>query len=195
LHGSVNWKLGSSEIEYDHDLVQLTQVTAGKLSSKEILTDVDFELGELIKHISKKALSKSANHDKFLNEYNKLVMINPTKSKFETTTRDLTFYELLRMYSNHLERENSVLFVIGFSFADEHIREITKRVASSNPTLMIVIFAYDKSSHQAMKIYLNEFPNVKYVIDDTDKIKYTLKVINENFFSKLARELNNEDDR
>ena len=31
---------------------------------------------------------------------------------------------------------------MGFSFADEHIREITLRAANSNPTLLIYVFAH-----------------------------------------------------
>jgi len=39
----------------------------------------------------------------------------------------------------------SILFVMGFSFADEHIRKITLRAANANPTLLVVIFAYDNN--------------------------------------------------
>ena len=49
----------------------------------------------------------------------------------------------MRFYSNSLERENCVLFVSGFSFADEHLAKITLRAAANNPTLSIIIFAYD----------------------------------------------------
>jgi hypothetical protein len=192
LHGSVNWKLERNEVEYDHNLGQLQMISSKKLVTAEILEEIEKSLGDLKNDLTAKGITRSANHDNFLNEYDKLVMINPTKAKFETTTRDLTFYELLRMYSNHLERENSILFVIGFSFADEHIREITKRVAASNPTLLIVIFAYDSASHGIIKNHLNEYSNIKYIFDSTDATKYSLKKINEEFFSKLANELNKE---
>jgi hypothetical protein len=195
LHGSVNWRLEDSEIEYDSQLSQLANVTSHKLKDSDVLTNLDEEIDDLIKAIATKGIKGAIGHQKFLAEYNKIVMINPTKEKFQTTTRDLTFYELLRMYSNHLERENSVLFVFGFSFADEHIREITKRVAASNPTLLIVIFAYDNASHLSIKGYLTEFPNIKYVVDEDDKLKHSLKVINASYFAKLASELNKEDKR
>ena len=48
----------------------------------------------------------------------------------------------MRIYSNALERENSVLFVMGFSFADEHLAQLTKRAAATNPTLQVIIFAF-----------------------------------------------------
>lgn len=81
-------------------------------------------------------------YDKFFDAYNQIVMINPTKDKFRTSVLDYHFYELMRIYSNALERENSLLFVMGFSFADEHIAQITKRAADTNPTLQVVVFAY-----------------------------------------------------
>lgn len=55
---------------------------------------------------------------------------------------DYHFYELMRIYSNALEKENSILFVVGFSFADEHIATLTRRSAENNPTLKVIIFAF-----------------------------------------------------
>jgi hemerythrin len=192
LHGSVNWKLENNEIEYDHSLSQLQKITSKKLGPADILDDTSQELAALVAAVGTKGITKNSNHDDFLTEYNKLVMINPTKEKFETTTRQLTFYELLRMYSNHLERENSVLFVIGFSFADEHIREITKRVAAANPTLLIVVFAYNAGAQQSIKDFLTDYPNIKYCFDSTGTTTYSMKTINDLFFSKIAIELNKE---
>src|SRR4029079_4409722 len=75
-----------------------------------------------------------------------LVVVNPTKEKFKHTLLNQTYYELLRIYSNELEKENAFLLVIGFSFADEHIREITLRAANSNPTLLIWVVAHSASA-------------------------------------------------
>lgn len=57
----------------------------------------------------------------------------------------------MRIYSNALERENSILFVMGFSFADEHIAKITQRAADTNPTLQIVVFAYSDKDLETYK--------------------------------------------
>ena len=147
MHGSVNWKQDLNNIIYDYDLKTLNDVNDVVLESDDVL-NVEYDDGGTWKcHTidelyTKPTIAKKEEHDNYLKAYDKLVMINPTKEKFKTTTVNYTFYELLRMYSNHLERENSVLFVFGFSFADEHICQITKRVAKSNPTLLIVIFAY-----------------------------------------------------
>ena len=93
--------------------------------------------------------------DPFLNSYEKFIMVNPTKHKFQETVMDMHFYELMRLYSNSLEKENSILFVIGFSFADEHIAKLTMRAADSNPTLQIVVFAYSDSEVDSFKKNLN----------------------------------------
>ena len=86
----------------------------------------------------------------FREAYNELVMINPRKAKFRETVIDLHFYELMRLYANALEKPTTCLFVMGFSFADEHIAQITRRAASSNPTLLVIIFAYDDTAKEAI---------------------------------------------
>ena len=103
---------------------------------------------ELVEAARNNRLRSSDVFKPFFEEYDKIVMINPTKSKFKTSVLDYHFYELMRIYSNALEREDSVLFVMGFSFADEHLAQITKRAAATNPTLQVIVFAYtdnDKS--------------------------------------------------
>ena len=57
----------------------------------------------------------------------------------------------MRIYANALEKENTILFVTGFSFADEHIAAITKRSAESNPTLQIIVFAFNDDEEEAFK--------------------------------------------
>ena len=63
--------------------------------------------------------------------------------KFESTLLDRVYFDLLRLYSNAMEVENALLFVFGFSFADEHILDITRR-ALRNPTAKVVILAYSQ---------------------------------------------------
>lgn len=202
LHGSVNWLYNpDGKIKYDNNLETLNGIDAIKID-KKVLLDIEYEkkikgkdvwfsytIDELDAQIVKNKIVKVKDHDDFLEAYDKLIMINPTKEKFETTTRKLTFYELLRMYSNNLEKENSVLFVFGFSFADEHIKEITLRVAKANPTLLIVIFAYNKAAKEDIEKELTERNNVVYIYDASDKINFSLSTINEKYFKKLVDEL------
>lgn len=72
-------------------------------------------------------------------------LVLPRKEKFKETTLDRTYYDLLRVYSNELDEENTLLFAFGFSFRDEHIYDITRR-ALKNPTLRLMIFSYNEES-------------------------------------------------
>jgi len=69
-------------------------------------------------------------------------VVLPQAKKFDTTLMDSTYYELLRIYANELDREGTLLVSFGFSFGDSHILDITKR-ALKNPTLRLVTFAFN----------------------------------------------------
>ena len=148
IHGSINWKDENKEIINDNKLNQIEDLdeTLKKIDSKNFvdcteLAKMKTDAEKLITDNSK--INFETLYNDFLNQYYNLIIVNPNKKKFSETVIDINFYELMRMYSNSLEKENSVLFVMGFSFADEHIREITLRAAKTNPTLLVVIFAYD----------------------------------------------------
>ena len=54
-----------------------------------------------------------------------------------------------------MEKNTSLLIVAGFSFADEHIAKITLRAANSNPTLQVLVFAYDNNAKEKIISNLN----------------------------------------
>lgn len=163
LHGSLNWKYGDKDenntIELDKDLEQVAVVESllktieGGSLLVPISGDEDFEALTKLLPTAFDDIELS-NVQSFVEEYEKLPIVNPSKRKFSTTVLDMHFYELLRIYANELERSNSVLFVHGFSFADEHLTNMTLRVASSNPTLLIYIFAYDERAKSQILGYL-----------------------------------------
>jgi len=90
-------------------------------------------------------------------------LVLPRKHKFSETVLQQIYYDLLRLYANELDKENTTLLVFGFSFADEHIIEITKR-ALKNPTLKIVIFAYSEAVKDAFLEKFDNYHNVDIVI-------------------------------
>jgi hypothetical protein len=118
-------------------------------------------------------------------------MINPTKEKFSLTTIDYNFYEQLRMYSNALEKENSILFVTGFSFADEHIREITQRVLQSNPTLIMYVLCFSEKDKIDIEqnIFKEKYKNVFAV---HKKEFFCLKNQILNIFDPIAKEFDDK---
>jgi hypothetical protein len=197
LHGSVNWKLDEKGgITFDYGLSVLQKIEDLNLPASKFIDIVcpnckrEEPLEKLMNKYEDGFWVTMTEHTSFLECYNNLVMINPTHEKFSTTTKNLTFYELLRMYSNHLERENSVLFVIGFSFSDEHILEITKRVSMANPTLLIVVFAHSKEAKESILSLLSERNNVLIMCNENEQ-KFTLQTITNQYFKKLAEELTN----
>jgi hypothetical protein len=138
-----------------------------------------------------KALVK-ANDADFLAGYDKIAVVNPEPKKFKETVIDLTYYELLRMYSSELEKENTVLFVMGFSMADEHIKEITIRSADSNPTLKIYIFCHSHDKIAAMEKIMSigklKYSNIEIIgpEDAEEANKYNFKKINKSIFKDIV---------
>lgn len=98
----------------------------------------------------------------------KLAVVLPNKGKFASTVLDETYYDQLRRLSNQLELPNTSLLVMGFSFADEHIRSLITRAAKANPTLKVIIFCYSKDTTTTIADYLGyspmKYPNIELVI-------------------------------
>lgn len=186
LHGSLTWKQVKEEkIVYDSKLLALVELNNITFNIEDELLPLEGEFSKLVELADAKDGILLEKHTAFLDEYKNLIMINPTKEKFESTTLRLEYYEQLRMYSNALEKENSVLFVCGFSFADEHLKEITLRAANSNPTLIIYVFCFNEDEKNKIEALLNvsKFNNIKYFFD----FSFT-KTVND-VFNKIASKL------
>lgn len=193
IHGSVNWRVKKGKIVNDSKLEQVAIIDR-LLDDLELMysfVTYDDSLNNMANKAKEIVASVDYDHkgvEDFIEKYNEFVIVNPTKKKFSETVIDDHFYELMRMYSNALERENTLLFVMGFSFADEHILSITKRALKTNPTLLVVIYAYDKDAYDSYKTMFGETPNIKilsniqYAADDNSKEhpimgKYDFKAI------------------
>lgn len=207
----------NSEIPVFNILKLHGSLTWNKADEKTVICDTTLKLLEDVKNVEGSFLDVNNNSkidelktkigdisgylhvDEFLEKYKKIMFVNPTKEKFEDTLMNQMYYDLLRIYSNELEKENTILFVMGFSFADEHIRDLTLRVVNSNPTLLIYIFAYSKSSGDDIKEKLEGKINNENVIifvpprdehDATnDAFKYDLEMINKKVFKPLLKKV------
>lgn len=100
--------------------------------------------------------------DNFYKEYEKLLIINPDKRKFSQTVLQQHYYQLLRSFSYELERKQSILIVFGFSFADEHLRDIFKR-SLLNPELHVIMITYDKVEQKRIKNMFSKYKNITYL--------------------------------
>ena len=74
-------------------------------------------------------------------------IVKPTGIEERDTFLDNHYFEMLRIFQLELDKPQSILFVFGFSFQDQHIGKMVRR-ALQNPELLVVAFGYtdeDKS--------------------------------------------------
>lgn len=105
----------------------------------------------------------------FKQGYEKIAVVNPTAEKHFETILDTNYASMLRKFTLELEKENSVLMVIGFSLNDKHIKDLLYGVMKSNPTLIVIYFSYDEYNED--KLCEKQNPNL-YVISREEKFSF-----------------------
>jgi hypothetical protein len=193
LHGSVTWKIEESKqrrIVYNEyiksienfnrqyeDFFTVTNKDVVDKLKVNIITITDWNkcdektLADIIPVESDKIKRGCIEFVKNFKESFKIV--NPTKQKFNDTLMDKNYYELMRIYSNELEKNNTVLLVQGFSFEDEHIQEITMR-ALGNPSLTVIIFAFNEDDITSYCEKFEKYQNV-WIVKAPDPNEADLK--------------------
>lgn len=196
IHGSVSWLQMDGEIIFDHKLLQIEETKKAYDAAKNGLVEIsDYSALKLSKLVSA-ARDKTYSDviEEFAIIYNTLSIVNPEKTKFATTVLNKTYYELIRRFSNELEKENSVLFVHGFSFRDEHLRDLALRAARTNPTLQVVVFCYSRQDRENLRLLiLDEHiknDNIVFVAPnipegETAERKMDIDVLVEDFLAPL----------
>lgn len=157
LHGSVSWKKEKSN-EY-----------FGSLPHQDI----------------KDKIEKCYNNRTYSDFFDTVGIILPSNYKFRDTLLVRTYYELMRFFSSELEKMNTVLFVVGFSFEDSHIRDLVEKAANANPTLRVYIFVYQDSKNIFEKMSDKALNKNIFVIKDQ---KYTISEISD-YFGKIFEEI------
>jgi SIR2-like domain len=132
LHGSLNWHRTSSKIS---------------LRKEQFAALGDDDL---------------ADEAKVATALNDRALILPNLIKFGSSLLDRTYYDLLRIFANSIEKENAVLLAFGFSFADEHILDVTVR-ALRNPTSELIVFAHSQTSTDDLEQKFDSQRNVLIV--------------------------------
>lgn len=137
------------------------------------IADADKQIGTLFADsILDSLLAEEKKYNDFVDNYKtSFLIVNPTKEKFSTTLLNKNYYELLRIFSNELEKENSLLVVNGFSFRDEHILDLVKR-SMVNPSLKMLIFLYNESTiGDLQKLFgAPKNNNITYIALDGEKL-------------------------
>lgn len=209
-HGSINWKKLSRTDNRDKILIDSkfnkiveinTLLSACVLSMIKQLGDYSTILNIEARNLTDVILVLNGEYDKnLIDNINKigevskdilseladsieqLQIVLPTKRKFQTTLIEEQYFNMLRLLSYELEKEQSVLVAFGFSFFDEHITEVVQR-SLNNPNLLVFIFCYeDKTKNEIISRFSfsgNTKPsNVVFIqpsdflIETIDKSKY-----------------------
>lgn len=144
VHGSLTWDVSAADQIVFSDFSCVSKIRTNWQSAQRRSMQIEAATSYTDVKAALAGYPYHASHQEFLDSYDQLAIVNPTKEKFQETVLNLNYHELLRIFSSELERENALLIVAGFSMADEHIREIVIRAANSNPTLQVVIYPYDR---------------------------------------------------
>lgn len=118
------------------------------------------------------------------------VTVPPTGVEGADTFMNNHFHEMLRIFQFELDKPQSLLIVLGFSFQDKHIGKMITR-ALKNPELLVIAFGYtneDKQTYLSNLGFLKTPPNFKiytpfdFVRNDNEELnRFTLKEFNEIF--------------
>jgi hypothetical protein len=182
MHGSAYWFKDGDRVQIDYHRTNddrlVDKGAFGKCTAySEALLDPEAAVADLPDvDLTPEEISA------FWNRYDALPIVNPTKWKFHETVFDEHYYQMIRYLSYELEKPNSVLVVFGFSFADEHIRNLIKR-SLSNPTLQMFVCCFNESSKKYIQVEFGQFPNVQAVTAD-EFLDFT--VFNEKIFNIAA---------
>lgn len=196
LHGSVTWSediiWGGIEYQQYRTQIQHFAKEYSLLFDTAIVSKIDAHFtadkpSEATKQIQSlfastifdKFLAKEDDYGKFIQAYKTaFLIVNPTKEKFSDTLLNKNYYELLRIFSNELEKENSLLVVNGFSFRDEHILDLIKR-SMVNPSLKILIFTYQETTIGDFQRLFGEVKNNNITFIALDGEKLSLNYFNQ----------------
>ena len=187
LHGSVSWKYANYKNDKPYEIkIEYCEDKDTKYI-ENLIEEISNEEIDIAKEIIENNESLKENIKNTKKElFKEFVLIFPEKNKFENTLYQEFYYQNLRQLSYELEKQNSILIIFGFSFADEHIAEIVKR-ACNNPTLNIYIFCYSLNTENEIlnNLKLEEFPNnIKTILpEDNGNIDF-------NIFLKKLFEIN-----
>lgn len=139
--------------------------TSADFETLKAQAEATFERAKQDKHAEENLVARLNKLDVIRD---KLAVVFPNKGKFASTVLNETYYDQLRRLSNQLELPNTSLLVMGFSFADEHIRSLITRAAKANPTLKVIIFCYSKETSTAIAKNLGystkDYPNIELVV-------------------------------
>ena len=109
----------------------------------------------------------------------KTVLIYPTPLK-QNKSLGSPYSDLFREFQHKLLEANSVLFVIGYSFSDEHVNDIIYRALATNSTFNLIIIDNIKEDKQICKVGDNRVFRIwEDCASDDTPIHYFSRIVDE----------------
>ena len=121
------------------------------------------------------------------------VVVKPTGLEGQETFLNNHFHDMLRVFQLELDKPQSILIVIGFSFQDKHIAKMLSR-SLKNPELNVFIFCYSESDKQIIltNLSLSDCPrNLNVITPNELEEKYTSKNISKDGSDWFSFDLSN----
>lgn len=121
------------------------------------------------------------------------VVVKPTGIEGQETFLNNHFHDMLRVFQLELDKPQSILIVIGFSFQDKHIAKMLNR-SLKNPELNVFIFCYFESDKQTIltNLCLSDCPrNLNVITPNELEEKYKSKQKSEDGSECFSFDLSN----
>ena len=172
LHGSVYWQKSDGNITVSYDSANKNELLDADL--KTSIAPFTAILNDDTKNINNLPFVTidEVKRATFLEKYNSLPIVNPTRWKFHETVFEEHYYQMLRMLSYELEKPNAVLITFGFSFADQHILSLLKR-SLSNPFLQVFVCCHDAAEKTRLQQLFGPFRNVSCISLDDEFLNFS----------------------
>ncbi|MGX7109553.1 SIR2 family protein [Facklamia miroungae] len=199
LHGSMSWTVDEDISKQDRIFVEennqylkdlKNSVKDINISLEDIeqtvnnclSQDIDLLVSNLNKLVGQLNLTNESL-ERFYEDYSNLSIINPDKYKFSKTVLEQHYYQLIRSFSYELEKKNSILIVFGFSFADEHIKDVFER-SLLNPDLLVFVISFSASGQIELKEKFKGYNNIIFLPENFSEyqgdFEYLLYLLGDN---------------
>lgn len=121
----------------------------------------------------------------FTEKSEKNILIYPTPTK-QSKSLASPYVELFREFQKKLLEPHSVLFIIGYSFSDEHVNNVIYQALATNSTINVVIINDVKNS-MISKIKDNRIFRIWEIVEESGNVQNKKEPI--HFFKRIVEEL------
>jgi len=122
-------------IDFDLDIVQREQT---RIHNEENFYKKVFHLYKLHGSVNWEKPKEGGGKILKKDRPDEALLVYPNSSKYEESY-NMPFFEMIARFQMALRRQNTTLFIIGYSFSDEHINRIVEEAININESLNIFV--------------------------------------------------------